>query len=129
MQIFAILGLILKFLPYIAPVLKGLFGALDKLGTAEKKDGTAVIDPVKLQEFVEAQTAKIIRETIEKHRGELIAYVPTEEEAAREKKIDDLLSELEKAQKEYEDDKGGKDTPPQKKNGGGSDRGTQTPIP
>lgn len=101
----AILGLILKFLPYVVPLLKGFFGALNNLSTAEGKEGAAQIDMEKLQKFIEEQTTAVIKNVVEKHRGELVAYVPTEEEAEREKKIDDLLAELEKAQKEYENSK------------------------
>lgn len=101
MQIFTILGLLLKFLPYVVPVLTGLFGALNNLKTAEEKDGSAQIDMDKLQLFIEAQTTKVITDVINKHKGELVAYVPSEEQAERDRRMDELMKELEKAQDEY----------------------------
>lgn len=121
----AILGLILKFLPYLVPLLKGFFGALGNLQVAENKEGTAVIDPEALQKFIEEQTTKVIKETIEKHKGELVAYVPTEDEKKREEALDALAKELEKAQQEYEKEREAK----KKEKETSNPPGTQHPEP
>lgn len=103
MAIFSIFGLVLKFLPYVVPLLRGLFGAINNLQTAEGKEGAAQIDLEKLQLFIEAETTRVITEVVNKNRSKLIAYVPNEEQAERDRRMDELIGELERAQKEYED--------------------------
>lgn len=100
--ILSILGMILKFLPYIVPILSGFFGALGKLNASQEKEGVATIDLDKLREFIEEQTTTLIHDVVEKHKNRLVTYIPNEEQAARDKRMDELLAELEKAQKEYE---------------------------
>lgn len=103
-QILTLLGLVLKFLPYIAPVLKGVFGALNNLNQATKPNdpNTVTIDTKKLQAFIEKRTNAAIKNIVEEHQAELVAYVPTEDQAKRDKKINDLLKVLEDAQTQYE---------------------------
>ena len=112
--ILSILGMVLKFLPYIVPILGGFFNALGKLNTAQEKEGTATIDLEKLQEFIEEQTTTYIHDVVEKHKSRLVTYVPNEEQAARDLRMDELLAELERAQAEYEESR---TTPPQEKSG------------
>lgn len=127
MQIFAIIGAIIKFLPLIAPVLKGIFNALNNLNEAREKDEAPEIDMEKLEEFVQERTADIIKQTISKHRGELIAYVPDEDQQARDKRINELLKDLEAAFEE--DKKAAKEKEKRQAGKGDNHPGAQRPIP
>lgn len=100
--VLSILGMILKFLPYIVPILSGVFGALGRLNTAQGKEEAATIDLEELKSFVEEQTATAIYSMLEKHRHRLITTVPDEDQLARDKRLDELMLELERAQREYE---------------------------
>ena len=90
------LSLILKLLPFLWPILKGIFGAL------KTTHQTYNIDPKKLQALVEKITTEEIHKVVEAHKTEIVTFVPTDAEVEREKRLNELEKILEADQKHYE---------------------------
>lgn len=90
---------ILKALPILLPLLRGLIGGLNSLNEANKQ--VPAINIAKLEALVKRETIKQIQKVVNDNKGEIQAWVPTKEQAAQEKQINDLLAILQKAQDEY----------------------------
>jgi ribosomal protein L12E/L44/L45/RPP1/RPP2 len=97
MSIFALIPLILKLSPLIFAALNGITLALSKLPTTTKVE----IDEEKLAALIQELTEKQVSDIVEKHAGRIIAYVPSEEDKARQDKLDELEDILKKDQDEY----------------------------
>ena len=91
-----VLTLLIKLLPLLLPILRGLFGALH---TTTK---TYKLDSKQVQALVEKLTTEKIDEVVKAHAQEIVRAVPTDAEAAREKRLKELEQQLSKRQQDYE---------------------------
>lgn len=99
--VLSILGLIFKYAPIVLALLTGLGKFLDKYRPAPGVE----IDQDSLAKLIEGLVEKEVHRIVNSHKDKIIVWVPSDEEKARQERLDELEEQLKKDQEEYEKSK------------------------